>query len=234
MKKRQEPALDDQALPSLEIEASPEEPIVSPPPPSFVPPVPALPIPSAMPNLTPAPLAPAPSTMRDLLETRMFRLHWGNQHAGPKTKGQEGGIVQANELMMEERIASILGEITDGNWEIKATLPITASEFSTLATQPVKSGSVFGTSFAAPFTDGVILLCQRQRAVDPERHAAIMFERQERQERILQQKRELFLRDNPVTEKRKLMGGRLYLFRGREYPTREAAEAVQKTAMDAI
>jgi hypothetical protein len=230
MKKRQEPALSDQAVPSLETKALPEEANAAPPPPSFVPPVIAAPVPA----LQSAPLAPALSNLRNVLETRMFRLHWGNQHGGPKVKGQEGGIVQANEPAMEERIASVLGEITDGNWEIKATLPITASEFSTLATQPVKNGSVFGTAFAAPFTDGVVLLCQRQRTVDPERHAAIMAERQERQERILQQKREIFLRDNPVTEKRKLIGGRLYLFRGREFPTREAAEAVQKTAMDAI
>jgi hypothetical protein len=171
--------------------------------------------------------------MHDLLETRMFRLHWGNQHGNtPKGKSTDGGIVQANEVAMDEKIAAILGEITDGNWEIKASLPITASEFSTMATQPVKNGTVYGTSFAAPFTDGVILLCQRVRFVDEETHIAITNERLERQERMLKDRRENFLRDNPITEKRKLIGGKTYAFRGRDFASREAAEAAQRLALE--
>jgi hypothetical protein len=171
--------------------------------------------------------------MRDLLETRMFRLHWGNRHASEqKTKNGESGVIGANESAMEDRIASVLSEITDGGWEIKASLPVTASEFSTQLTPAAKGASAFATSFAAPFTDGVVLLCQRRRFVEEDAYAAIMAERMERQERVQRERRESFLRDYPVTEKRKLIGGRTYHFRGQDYPTRDAAEAAQANSLE--
>ncbi len=39
---------------------------------------------------------------------------------------------------------------------------------------------------------------------------------------------------NPITEKRKLIGPNSFLFRGKEYPTREAAEAAQSLAMSIL
>jgi hypothetical protein len=171
--------------------------------------------------------------MRDLLETRMFRLHWGNRHASEqKTKSGESGIVGANEAAMEERIAAVLGEITDGGWEIRASLPVTASEFSTQLTPAIKGSPAYATSFAAPFTDGVVLLCQRRRYVDEESYAAITAERAERQERLLRERRDSFIREFPITEKRKLIGGRTYQFRGRDFASREEAEAAQSVALD--
>lgn len=171
--------------------------------------------------------------MRDLLETRMFRLHWGNQHStGQRSKTLDSGIVSANELAMEESIARALAEITDGGWEIKASLPVTASEFSTQMSPASKTTASVATSFAAPFTDGVVLLCQRRRMVDEEAFNQISAEREERQERIRKERREAFLRDNPVTEKRKLIGSKSYLFRGRDFPSREAAEAAQALALE--
>jgi hypothetical protein len=170
--------------------------------------------------------------MPHLLETRMFRLHWGNAHsAQSKTKTGESGIVQPSEPALEDRMAQVLAEITDGNWEIKASLPLTASEFATIAAQPVKNGTVFGTSYAAPFTDGVVLLCQRQRSVDEESFATIHAEREERQSRIRSARRDVFLKEHPVSEKRKLIGGRTYVFRGVDYATREEAEAAQALAL---
>jgi hypothetical protein len=171
--------------------------------------------------------------MPALLETRMFRLHWGNAHSNvQKSKTGDSGIVQPNELAMEDRIAATLAEITDGNWEIKASLPVTASEYSTQLGQANRNAPAIATSFAAPFTDGVILLCQRARNVDEATHLSIMDERRERQERLTEARREVFMRDNPVTEKRKLIGGKTWQFRGRDYQSREAAEAAQSLALD--
>ncbi len=59
-----------------------------------------------------------------------------------------------------------------------------------------KTAASVATSFAAPFTDGVILLCQRRRIVDEETFSHITAEREERQERIRRERRESFLRDN--------------------------------------
>jgi hypothetical protein len=173
--------------------------------------------------------------MRELMETRMFRLHWGNRHtAEQKTKTGDGGIVQPNELAMEERISQVIGEITDGNWTIKASLPITASEYVTQIALASKTAPAMATSYAAPFTDGVILLCQRNRIVDEEAYYQITSERQERQDRIQKERREVFLQDNPITEKRKLIGAKSFQFRGRDYTTREAAEAAQAMALEAV
>jgi hypothetical protein len=173
--------------------------------------------------------------MRELMETRMFRLNWGNQHtAEVKSKAGDGGIVQANEFTMEERIAQVMGEITDGNWNIKASMPITASEYVTQLAPATKTAPAMATSYAAPFTDGVILLCQRSRLVDEEAYYQITAERQERQDRIQKERREAFLQNNPITEKRKLIGSKSFQFRGRDYPTREAAEAAQAMALDSV
>jgi hypothetical protein len=173
------------------------------------------------------------AAMRDLLETRMFRLHWGNKHASEqKTKSGESGIVGANETALEERFSAIIGEITDGGWEIKASLPVTASEFSMQLTPATKTAAAYATSFAAPFTDGVVLLCQRRRYVDEETYAAITSARSERQERLQRERRDAFLREHPITEKRKLIGGRTYVFRGQDFTSREAAEEAQSVALD--
>jgi hypothetical protein len=146
--------------------------------------------------------------MRELMETRMFRLHWGNRHAAEqKTKTGDGGIVQ---------------------------LPITASEYVTQIAAASKTAPAMATSYAAPFTDGVILLCQRNRMVDEEAYYQITSERQERQDRIQKERREVFLLDNPITEKRKLIGAKSFQFRGRDYTTREAAETAQAMALDSV
>ncbi len=63
--------------------------------------------------------------MPQLLETRMFRLNWGNAHSSEqRSKTGESGIVEANSDRMDESLARILAEISDGGWEIKASLPL--------------------------------------------------------------------------------------------------------------
>jgi hypothetical protein len=163
--------------------------------------------------------------MPNLLETRMFRLNWGNAHSNEqKLKTGEVGVVEPNQPQLEAMLASTLAEINDGGWEIKASLPLTATEFST---QYAPGGKASLSTFAAPFTDGVILLCQRARLVDDETHATIMAERMDRLDRALRDRRETFLRANPISEKRKLIGSNAYLYRGREYASREGAELAQ-------
>jgi hypothetical protein len=170
--------------------------------------------------------------MPQLLETRMFRLNWGNAHSSEqKGKTGESGIIEARQDELDASMARVLAEINDGGWEIKASLPLSASEFSTQVVQPQRNAAGYVTSFAAPFTDGVVLLCQRHREMSEESYAAIMAERDSRQEKLLRDRREAFLAANPISEKRKLIGANSFQFRGKDYPTREAAESAQALAL---
>jgi hypothetical protein len=162
--------------------------------------------------------------MPRLIESRSFRVVWGNtQVTQGKGKAAEAGVVHADERAMEQALASTLAEITDGGWEIRASLPLHASEFV---------GGAAGN--AAGFTDGVVLICQRWREMDEATHDAEMRERGLREEAARLRRREAFLKANPVTEKKKLLGPASFQFMGVDYPSRDAAALAQQDAAERI
>jgi hypothetical protein len=167
-----------------------------------------------------------------LLESRTFRVHWGNLHSNEqKTKNGESGIVQPNEPGMENAIAGVMREITDGDWEIKTSLPLTASEFNLSATQANRGATTPGFGYSTAFTDGMIFICQRRRLVDDETYRLTMIEREDRMNANRDKKRDTFLKEFPVTEKKKLFGSGSFQFRGKDFLTREEAEAAQAEAL---
>jgi hypothetical protein len=170
-----------------------------------------------------------------LLESRTFRIHWGNHHSNEqKSKNGESGIVQPNEMAMENAIAAVMRAITDGDWDIKASMPLTASEFNLSAAQANRGATTPGFGYSTAFTDGMIFICQRRRLVDDETYRTTMIERDDRMNAAREKNREAFLKDFPVTEKKKLFGGGSFQFRGKDYATREEAETAQNEALAQI
>ena len=104
--------------------------------------------------------------MPAIYETMTFRAHWGFTRSEQQKSGKhtEVGIVEPNWKSAEDEIAGVMAEIEEGNWEIKSTVPLIASEYATHVTahRQVDQSYGAGWGYGAAFTDGIIFLCQRR------------------------------------------------------------------------
>ncbi len=166
--------------------------------------------------------------MPTVFETTMFRAHWGFSRVEPNKnkKPTETGVIEPNVRVIEEELAGIMLQIQHGNWEIKSTVPLIASEYAThsLVNKQLDQSYAVGWGYGAAFTDGILFLCQRKIEVTEEEFNAreekrIALEATHKQERI-----KAFEAEFPITEKRKLLGGTIYIFRGKDYANKAAAE----------
>ena len=173
--------------------------------------------------------------MPAIFETAMFRAHWGYTRTEPQKNKKTGdiGVVEPNVRAIEEELASIMVQIEQGNWEIKSTLPLIASEYATHSTinKQMDQSYAFGHAYGAAFTDGIIFLCQRKIDLSEDEFNAreqkrLVQEAMRKAERI-----KTFEAEFPITEKRKLLGATLYVFRGREYANKALAEADRDAAL---
>ncbi len=173
--------------------------------------------------------------MPAIFETAMFRAHWGFTRVEPQKNKKTGdvGVVEPNVRAIEDELASIMAQIEQGNWEIKSTLPLIASEYATHSTisKQVDQSYAFGYAYGAPFTDGMIFLCQRKIDMSEDEFNAreqkrLVQEATRKAERI-----KAFETEFPVTEKRKLLGATTYFFKGREYASRALAETDRDAAL---
>jgi hypothetical protein len=176
--------------------------------------------------------------MPSIFETTMFRAHWGFTRAEQPKAGKhtEVGIVEPNWKSAEDEIAVVMADIEEGNWEIKASLPLIASEYAThreINRQTDQSYAV-GWGYGAPFTDGVIFLCQRKLEMSETDFAIYEAKRSEKETERRAERLRSFAAEFPISEKRKLLGSTVYLFKSKEYPTRTAAEAERDAAMARI
>ncbi len=176
--------------------------------------------------------------MPAIFETATFRAHWGftrseQQKAGKHT---ETGIIEPNWKMAEEELASIMAEIEQGNWEIKSTVPLIASEYATHTTihRQVDQSYGAGWGYGAAFTDGIIFLCQRRIEMSDEAYTEYETARMVREDARKIDRIKAFAEEFPIVEKRKLIGSTQFLFKGKEYPTRAAAEADRDAMMARI
>jgi hypothetical protein len=114
--------------------------------------------------------------MPAIFETTMFRAHWGFTRIEPQKNKKTGdiGIVEPNVRAIEDELASVMAQIEQGNWEIKSTLPLIASEYATHSTinKKMDQSYAFGYGYGAAFTDGIIFLCQRKIEVSEDEFAA--------------------------------------------------------------
>ncbi len=164
-----------------------------------------------------------------IFETAMFRAHWGFTRIEPHKNKKTGdiGIIEPNVRAIEDELANTMVQIEQGNWEIKSTLPLIASEYATHSTinKQMDQSYAFAYGYGAPFTDGIIFLCQRKTQVSEDEFAAreqtrLVQEATRKAERI-----KAFETEFPITEKRKLLGGTIYIFKGMEYTNKTIAEA---------
>ena len=176
--------------------------------------------------------------MPQIFETMTFRAHWGftrseQQKAGKHT---EVGIVEPNWKSAEEELAGVMAEIEEGNWEIKSTVPLIASEYATHTTvhRQVDQSYGAGWGYGAAFTDGIIFLCQRRVEMDDEAFATYEGARRQREEMRKIERIKSFTAAYPIIEKKKLIGSTLYTFKGKDYATRAAAEADRDAAIARI
>ncbi len=167
--------------------------------------------------------------MPAIFETTMFRAHWGFTRVEPQKNKKTGdiGVVEPNVRAIEDELTNTMAQIEQGNWEIKSTLPLIASEYTTHSTvnKQMDQSYAFAYGYGAPFTDGIIFLCQRKIEMSEDEFAAreqarLVHEAVRKAERI-----KAFETEFPISEKRKLLGGTLYIFKGKEYTTKAAAEA---------
>jgi len=176
--------------------------------------------------------------MPHVFETMTFRAHWGftrseQQKAGKHT---EVGIVEPNWRSAEDELSAIMAEIEEGNWEIKGTVPLVASEYATHTTihRQVEQSYAAGWGYGAPFTDGVIFLCQRRVEMADDAFAEYETARKAREETRKIERIKTFSAENPIIEKKKLIGSTTWSFRGKDYPSKAAAEADRDAAITRI
>ena len=159
----------------------------------------------------------------------MFRAHWGFTRIEPQKNKKTGdiGVVEPNVRAIEDELASVMAQIEQGNWEIKSTLPLIASEYVTHSTvnKQMDQSYAFAYGYGAPFTDGIIFLCQRKIELSEDEFTAREQARISQETTRKTERLKAFEVEFPITEKRKLLGGTLYTFKSKEYATKAAAEA---------
>ncbi len=176
--------------------------------------------------------------MPAIFETAMFRAHWGFTRIEPpkNKKNGDSGVIEPNWQAAEDEISAIMTQIEQGNWEIKSTLPLIASEYATHTTinKQVEQSYALGWAYGAPFTDGIIFMCQRKVELSDEDFEARENVRNERELARKSERLKAFATEFPITEKRKLIGGTTFLFKGKEYTSRAAAETDRDAQMSRL
>jgi hypothetical protein len=167
--------------------------------------------------------------MPAIFETTMFRAHWGYSRIEQQKnkKPSDIGVIEPNVRAIEDELVSVMAQIEQGNWEIKSTLPLIASEYVTHSTinKQMDQSYAFGYGYGAAFTDGIIFLCQRKIELSEDEFAAREQTRVAQESTRKTERLKAFEAEFPITEKRKLLGGTIYTFKGKEYTNKAAAEA---------
>ena len=176
--------------------------------------------------------------MPAVYETMTFRAHWGFTRSEQQKSGKhtEVGIVEPNWTSAEDELQGIMAEIEEGNWEIKSTVPLIASEYATHTTvhRQVDQSYGAGWGYGAAFTDGIIFLCQRRVEMSDEAFGDYEAARKQREEVRKIDRIKAFTSQFPIVEKKKLIGSTTYSFKGKDYSTRTAAETDRDAAIARI
>ncbi|WP_332688620.1 hypothetical protein [Bosea sp. (in: a-proteobacteria)] len=185
--------------------------------------------------------------MPRILETCTRRLYCGCQDEGRGSKGDAAwGHVVPDRAALDERLAELVTELTEGGWEIKTVTPLTASYYYSASQYMVSldrsNSGGYGLGYGAPYTEGLVVLAQRWVEIseaqqeERERRAA---ERAAAEAAAALQAR----RDARETELAKLAAepvGKAGLlrdkwrFRGQDYPTEALAQGAKDAAVKAL
>jgi hypothetical protein len=167
--------------------------------------------------------------MPAIFETTMFRAHWGYSRIEPQKNKKiiDIGVIEPNVRAIEDELASVMAQIEQGNWEIKSTLPLIASEYATHSTinKQMDQSYAYGYGYGAAFTDGIIFLCQRKIELSDDEFSTREQTRLTQETARKTERLKAFETEFPITQKRKLLGGTIHIFKGKEYTTKAAAEA---------
>jgi len=111
-----------------------------------------------------------------VFETRWFRRHWGYV----LTNQSEGGnaswaTYEPNWKKIDEVMNGLMADLGEDGWEIKSVVPLVSSRSYTQAltnsTGTFQSAWGAGYGYAAPYVEGVVVLCQRRTEMTDMKHA---------------------------------------------------------------
>lgn len=185
--------------------------------------------------------------MPRILETCTHRLYCGSENEGTGSKADaQWGHVVPDRAALDEQLAALATELSEGNWEIKTVTPLTAS-FYHYASQYMVSldrsnWGGYGVGYGAPYTEGLVVVAQRwveitqeqqdereRRAAEraaAEAAAALEAKRRTREAELAK------LAAEPVGKAGLLRDK--WRFRGQDYPTEALAHSAKEVALKAL
>lgn len=185
--------------------------------------------------------------MPRIIESCTRRLYCGCRDEGTGSKGDANwGHVVPDRSALDERLAELVAELTEGGWEIKAVTPLTASYYYAASQYSVSldrsNWGGYGVGYGAPYTEGLVVMAQRWVEITEAQQAERDREKAQRQAaeamaaleaRRAQRQGELArLAAEPVAKAGLLRDK--WRFRGQDYPTEALAQGAKDNALKAL
>jgi len=154
--------------------------------------------------------------MPRIYETKWFRRHFGRERTDNKliTFG-------ANQTDIDTAMREVLAEL-ENEWEIKSIVPIIAS----IQYSPATHGGVHPGYITLPYTDGILIVCQRSFEISEEELAVRKQAAIEKKDRENRMKRAAAILTESIEVRKALLGRTKYVWRGIEFDTE--AEALRR------
>jgi len=181
------------------------------------------------------------------LETCTRRLYCGCRDEDTGSKGDASwGHLAPNRNVLDEKLAALTTELSEGGWEIKAVTPLTASYYHAASRFDISmdrsNWGGYGVGYGAPYTEGLVVIAQRwieiSEAQQAERDRQAAARKADETAAALQTKR-----DARAGELAKLAGEPIakagllrdkWRFRGQDYPTQALAQGARDSALRAL
>ncbi|KUL96531.1 hypothetical protein DK26_07080 [Bosea sp. WAO] len=185
--------------------------------------------------------------MPRILETCTHRLYCGSQDESTGSKGDaQWGHVVPDRAALDEQLAALAAELSEGGWEIKAVTPLIASYYYAASQYMVSldrsNWGGYGVGYGAPYTEGLVVVAQRWVEITREQQdererrgaeraaaeaaAALEARRQAREVELAR------LAAEPVGKAGLLRDK--WRFRGQDYPTEALAQSAKEAAYKAL
>lgn len=136
-------------------------------------------------------------------------------------------------------MTELVDTLTDDDWEIKSVIPLTSSEYFTEGLSntsgPFSGSWGGGYGYGAPYTDGVVVICQRATEVSVEEINCRQQAREDKKSRqVAAQKAADVIRLEPISALNKgLFKADTFLYDGIEYLTHDEAVAKREAKASA-
>jgi len=174
--------------------------------------------------------------MPRILETISRQLRWEWQHTNSgENKNQTAwwGNYEPRWEVMDAKIANLVCELEDDQWEVKSVTPLTSSRYMGVGLDNRGGGTTVwggGYGYATPVTVGVIVLAQRWVEVSEDELAQRSRERAQRQaSQAAAARRAEHDRIMALPIKASGIFSKEWVFNGEKYPSEGAAVVARKT-----